>query len=180
MKRLLKILVVVVAVVLAVLILLAVAFVWIVGQALDPEPETKVSAYEGLLAEWSGMGVVDGFPKRIPANATEVRLHAMPGVLQGSGHFQLRMKLPAADIAAIEARAKAAAVRSCPSLCTTAIEDPEFWKVPLLHAGSQDGEPFPEDFIVYALETDGDWNHPTGEGVAISRARSEVVYWADD
>lgn len=180
MKRFLKILAIVVAGVLALLILIGAAFVWMIGQALDPGPETRVSAYSSLLKDWSEMGVVDGFPKTIPANATDVSLHARPGILQGSGHFQLRMKLPPADVAAIEARAKAAAVRTCPPQCTDYIEEPEFWSVPWLHAGETESGRFPSDFVVYALETDGDWNHPTGEGVAVSRARNEVIYWADD
>ena len=159
-------------------LVLAWLFVHAIDQSLDGT--TRVSDYPRLLEDWSAMGLVDHFPKTIPAEAADVSLAALPGVLQGSGYLQLRMKLPPQEVAAILAATKAKAVRHCPGQCPDNIEDPEFWAVPRLVAGNKPEGRFPPDFVVYALQTDGDWNHPTGKGVAVSVTRSEVVYWADD
>lgn len=91
------------------------------------------------------------------------------------------MRLPAPEVSRIESEARSRAVRICPEQCGSNISEPGYWSVPDLEAGVKADEVsinFPPDFVVYAFETDGDWNHPTGSGVAISRRRSEVVYWA--
>lgn len=178
MWRVLRILAIAIAVVFG----LAVAGVMVVAWQFDRalEGSTKVSDYPRLLEDWSPTGLVDHFPKEIPGNATNVSMSELPGFMQGAGHLQLRMKLPPQEIEVIAARAKAAAVRSCPSQCGRYIEDPEFWSVPDLAAGTSKPERrFPPDFVVYALETNGDWNHPSGKGIAVSVSRSEVVYWAE-
>lgn len=146
---------------------------------LGPEVATRASDYQTLLRGWEPADLTDHFPRTIPADATHVSLAAFPGFLQGKAFFQLRMTLPPSEIEAIRARAMARAIRSCPSQCTDAIQDPAFWSVPTLIAGSPSDERFPSDFVVYAFETNRDWNHPTGKGVAISVARGEVVYWAE-
>lgn len=168
------------ALVIAVVIGLGIAaFVTVACLFREPELTTRVSDYPSLLRDWSPTGLVDHFPKTIPTQASGVSLSAYPGFLQGSGFFQLRMKLPPQEVEVIAARTKAAAVRSCPNQCTNNIEDPESWSLPDLVAGTTPERGFPPDFVVYALETDGDWNHPTGKGIAVSVARSEVVYWAE-
>ncbi len=164
--------------VLAGLYLLFVGLVWW-GLTEGSKPTTRIDAYPGVLKDWAETGMVDHFPRTIPPQARNVSLSAYPGMLQGSGSFQLRMTLPAAEVAAIDERMKSRAVRRCPPQCTDGIEDPEFWVVPYLEAGQKDDTvSFERDFVVYALYTDGDWNHPTGKGVAVSVKRNEVVYWA--
>lgn len=140
---------------------------------------TKVAAYPRLLRDWSETGLVDHFPKTIPADATDVSLSVFPGFLQGSGWFQLRMKLPRKALEAINAQAAARAIRTCPDQCEMALDDPQLWMIPRLQAGPALVGDLEDEFTVYAFETDGDWNHHTGKGIAISLARGEVVYWGD-
>lgn len=172
----------IVALGIAIVLGLAIAAVMMIGWQFERslEGSTKVSDYPRLLKDWSQTGLVDHFPRTIPTQATNVSMAELPGFMQGSGYLQLRMKLPPQEVEAIAARTKVAAVRSCPSQCSRFIEDPEFWSIPDLAAGTKLERGFPPDFVVYALETDGDWNHPTGKGIAVSVARSEVVYWAED
>lgn len=166
------------AAVLAGLYLLFVGFVWW-SLTEGSKPTTRLDAYPRLLKDWAETGMVDHFPRAIPAQARNVSLEAYPGMLQGSGSFQLRMTLPGAEVAAIDQRMKARPVRRCPPECTNGVEDPDFWSVPRLEAGQKDDSvSFERDFVVYALYTDGDWNHPTGKGIAVSVKRNEVVYWA--
>lgn len=146
---------------------------------LPPAATTRTAAYPSLLKAWSDTGLVDHFPQALPPNATDVSLFADPGFLQGSGSFQLRMTLPKQDVQDILTRMKTTAVRSCPSQCTRSVEDPQFWNIPRLAAGQKDDVRFPPDFVVFALDTNGEWNHPRGKGVAISIERHEVVYWAE-
>jgi hypothetical protein len=168
----------IVAAMLVALYMLFTAYVWwslIEGS----KPTTRLDAYPSLLKDWAETGMVDHFSRAIPAQARNVSLKAYPGMLQGSGSFQLRMTLPAAEVAAIDARMQTEAMRRCPPECTRGIDEPEFWSVPRLEAGQTDeGDTFERDFVVYALYTDGDWNHPTGKGIAVSVKRNEVVYWA--
>lgn len=166
------------AAVLAGLYLLLVGFVWWFFTE-GSKPTTRLDAYPALLKDWAETGMVDHFPRTIPSQARNVSLEAYPGMLQGSGSFQLRMTLPPAEVTAIETRMKAQAMRRCPPQCTTGIGEPEFWAVPYLQAGQKDDSvSFERDFVVYAIYTDGDWNHPTGKGIAVSVKRNEVVYWA--
>jgi len=181
MWRVLRIVAIVMALVVAIVIGLGVAFVVLVASPFEPPAgTTTVSDYPRVLKDWSPTGLVDHFPRTLPPSASNVSLAEFPGFLQGSGYFQLRMTLPPQEVEAILTRTKSAAVRRCPTQCTVYIEDPEYWEVPRLAAGNEKEMKFPPDFVVYALETDGEWNHPTGKGIAISPTRSEVVYWADD
>ena len=180
MKRLLRIVGIVVAVLVAIAVALCAAVVVMyIGMSTSTATVTKVSAYPDVLEEWTSTGLVDHFPRTIPANATNVSLVAYPGAMQGSGFFQLRETLPLGDVQAILAETKASAIRSCPGQCPTGVEEPEFWHVPSLIEPDESEHQYPPDFVIYALETNGDWNHPSGKGVAISTARSEVVYWAE-
>ena len=66
-----------------------------------PAVETRPKQYSSLLAEWQKRGLVDHFPKTLPAEATNIKLSAFPGFLQGGGWFQLRLALPSGDVARI-------------------------------------------------------------------------------
>src|SRR4051812_27551860 len=66
-----------------------------------PTLTTRVSAYPALLEDWSPTGLVGHFPRTIPTTATNVSVAALPGFMQGSGFFQVRMKLPPQEVAAI-------------------------------------------------------------------------------
>lgn len=178
MRRSVRVAGIFVAIVIGLGLTIVMVAAWLFWQATATT--TKISAYPTLLKEWAPTGLVDHFPAMLQPGATDISLAELPSFMQGSGAFQLRMRLPPDEIEAIARRARAKAVRSCPNQCSVDVEDPEYWHVPRLAAGSESEKRFPPDFVIYALETNGDWNHPRGKGIAISVARHEVVYWAED
>ena len=136
------------------------------------------------------------FPKAIPGNAKNVKLHFTPGFLQGGTIFQLRMQLPPEEIAALvdkfQAQAKRQYVLGGNNNSLQQETSPDGMTVTFdyqFYTGdhSPDGvaKRFPDDYDLYVLEdTRGapeyDWNHPEYYGVAINEATSEVVYWMED
>jgi hypothetical protein len=61
-------------------------------------PETDVGAYGRVLERWRSTSLVDHFPVEIPTSAVDVRMSSFPGFLQGGAWFQLRMRMPEADV----------------------------------------------------------------------------------
>ncbi len=88
------------------------------------------------------------------------------------------MRVPPAELRAIEAQTQKKAVRACPPQCTDYIEEPGFWPVPSLVAGVNGAGDYPASFTVYALQYDGNYDRPSMGGTAISSSTNEVVYWA--
>jgi len=119
------------------------------------------------------LGAVAHFPTKMPANAERVFLFAVRYGLRETGPImQLRYAVPSADLAAKEAeyqRQRFIAPRP---------------KVFLL-AGEQHPGPMPRDFEVYQLPPTPSASRPYAgyvqqRGVAISRQRGEIIYWAQE
>ncbi|MGC4006308.1 MAG: hypothetical protein QM811_25585 [Pirellulales bacterium] len=160
---------------------------YMLASLLGPLSETtSVAAYEKTLKEWSGSGLVSHFPSNIPPHAQSVRFSAFSGYLQGGAHIQLRMKLPASEIAAIEACLKSETKHvysggdkydhfnqnQQSNLPTTTFHTADNPKVTYA---------FPADYLLYVLSArnNGSWNHGRTSGAAISTINNEVIYWAE-
>jgi hypothetical protein len=125
------------------------------------------------------------FPKKIPADAKDVKFYELPGFLQGGDNFVLKYRTTSAEIANMisEYEGKAKAVvdmseyNSDQSDLGNGICMPELTS-DMTGYGSGG---LPDDFRVFILETDSDgtsWNnHGTTSGFAVSTQRNEIVYW---
>jgi hypothetical protein len=113
------------------------------------------------------------FPAHVPANAERVFFFAVRYVGKTGPIMQLRYTTTPKTLAAMEASFK--------EMGTIAKG-----KLPIdLCAGERQPKPMPEDFTVYSLPITPSAARPYAgywqwRGVAISRARSEIVYWAQE
>ena len=138
-------------------------------------PRTDPDDYEDARGDWQPSGLIDYFPRQIPASATNVRLFAAPSVLQGQGTFQLRLTLPPADVEAIERRFVPRALRdSTGSLYAMPMGKP--WDYT-----SEGRDHLPPSFTVYVVRDPHDpaWPHTSSSGLAVRRETGEVVYWTE-
>ena len=151
-----------------------------------PDKITNLADYPSTLQEWSSTGLVAHFPASVPPQAQNVRFSALPGYLQGGAHLQLRMQLPADEVAAIEARL---------AMATTHVYDgggvydhynkdqDNNWPTTSFHTADnpRTSSDFPTHYKLYVLSATnrGSWNHGKTTGAAISTKLNEVIYWAD-
>lgn len=164
-----------------------VALCWLASSWVVPSETTDVGTYGAVLKQWGGSGLVRQFPGSIPPQARGVRLAAMGGYLQGGAYIQLRMRLPASEVAAIEAGVKQAAthVYHGGGFFDHVNED-SGKNVPTAPFRTADRPEttvgFPPRYTLYVLsakDLGGRWNHGETSGVGVSRADGEVVYWAE-
>jgi hypothetical protein len=151
------------------------------GRSFNPQETTDISAYADKLKEWSGSGLVSQFPTKVPQEVQNVKFAAYPGYLQGGAYIQLRMQLPASEIAAIQAQFEKATTHIYVGggMFAHALPTTTFWT-------SDDPKAifdFPTNYKLYVLsakdQSVAHWNHGETSGVAVSAATDEVVYWAD-
>jgi len=145
---------------------------------------TDVAKYEELLGRCDAR-LTGHFPAHIPVEATKRSLSFFPGFLQGGAYLQLRVELPAAEVAREEARMSELAIHVHPSGERSAPPG-LLGEIPLPPFYTGDAEPsasFPDEYALYfLLAQPGDsvpWNHGQTAGIAISQRRSELVYWAE-
>lgn len=152
--------------------------------------ETRVVEYQDQYSDWQATGLVSHFPAQVPANASDVRFSTTPGFLQGGGHFQLHMVLPAGEVQALTQQwtAKATYIYPGGGGFFTQVNDSDGVATATYHtAPSPQTGDFPPDFTLYVLRsTDSasgpnpSWNHGQSCGVAINPVTNEVVYWAEN
>ena len=165
-------------------------FAWMIfsfNKAL--EPIESVGKYEEVLATWKTSGLIDHFPSSVPANAHNVKFSSFPGFLQGGGHVQLRMELPAAEVKALYDHATKSAKQyqdGGNSVTLVNERDDGLWSTHP-HTLTEGSYEFPSDYRIfifdaepYETESGHDWNHGKSKGMVISLQRNEVLYYAED
>lgn len=159
------------------------AFLWSEATTPVTDPvcyESALERYNYPETEWIGH-----FPARIPVNATNVHFYHLQAFLQGGMILQLRCVLPSEEIESLltESVDKAKQVRETDGGYLGS-SGPDDLRIPRLCAGEKDYVHWPKGYkiIVYNAEdrSGGSWNHGFSYGVAISMARNEVIYWAED
>jgi hypothetical protein len=157
------------------------------------ETVTDVAQYSKILNNpWKDSPLVQHFPKTIPAEAKNVKIHYVPGFLQGGSMLQLQMTLPPAKIAEIQAQLRKVAQRkyipgakdNSPTQETSADGQMSITFEYKYYLGKSDVQNFPENYEILVLsDTRGaptyNWNHSQMHGVAIDPTTSEIVYWAE-
>ncbi len=151
--------------------------------AFDTIPETaNVAFYRSKLAERQPTGLVSHFPPAVPASATSVRFSAAGSFGMGSGWIQLRLQLPPAEVAAIEANARSRAGRIYPGGGDQGdhLTEKNGWPTARWHTGNSLN--FPKSYTFYVFNASdysgGSWDQYDNYGIAVSPATNEVVYWA--
>jgi hypothetical protein len=147
-----------------------------------PEVVTDITRYGSLRGSWSGLA--DHFPREVPESTTLARLSYFPGFMQGGAWLQLRLTLPAGEVASIESEYAPRAIRTYErgGDANRHANQPDGVPTTFYRTGAEDSSAFPTSFTVYVLKADdhgGHWNHGESAGLAISREANEVVYWAD-
>ena len=172
--------------ILGALVLVAVlGFAWMVysfNKAL--EPIESVSKYEEVLADWKASGLIDHLPSSVPANARNVKFSSCPCFLQGGGHVQLRMELPAAEVKVLYDHATRSAKQHQDggnSVTLVNERDDGLWSTHP-HTLAKGTYEFPSDYRIFILDAagSGDWNHGKSMGMVVSLQRNEVLYYAED
>lgn len=152
------------------------------------EETTDVREYEAVLKRWSPSGLVSQFPPAIPTRARNVHFSALPGLMQGGAHIQLRIQLPAAEILEIENRLRPLATHvlaGSGSMMSDGNGKDLRQQIPPVPFHTAGTHTFPAHYKLYMLRLKDDggdaapWNHGSSSGVAVSSAVQEVVYWAE-
>ncbi len=153
-----------------------------------PNKVTKVSKYGEIRHKLLHNKQISHFPEEIPDSAKDVRMSYFPGFLQGGGWFQLRMTLhedrisklfqefDSKKIKSFQGGSSYDHVHSEGGVTTTYFRTSESYLRD--SSGNFGGDDFPDDFIIMVLASSGG-NHGNSHGVAISKAKNQIVYWTD-
>ncbi len=142
-------------------------------------PTTDPAFYTRFLLDWERTELVDHFPSAIPADATEVRLSSFPGMLQGGGWFQVRMKLPAVRVEQILRDNLPRTIKEFNG--GEKMEHVNKFNVASTYffTSGTDDRTFPATYRILVFGNSGGWNHGTSHGLAIDQENQIVVYWAE-
>ena len=148
---------------------------------------TSVKQYDKVLEDyWSPLPhLVSHFPRPIPPNAENVKFSFLPKFLQGGAHIQLRYSTSPEVIGELYARFAEERTQSFFGGDANDHTNVEGGIPTTFFYTSDSGSwEFPDDFEIMVLEakpssSGNSWNHDKGCGVAISRKRNEIVYWAE-
>lgn len=131
-------------------------FMEVVGPAMTEV--TRASRYTEIMKKWGDSSYVQHFPPTIPEDAANVHFSFYPGPLQAEGHMQLSYTTSPENISRLYERFNAMKTNSSltPSI--------------FFRTGELKNTLVPEDFEIMVLGL--------GCGVAISKGRNEILYWA--
>ncbi len=151
---------------------------------------TTVGKYEKILDDyWKPRGeLTTHFPRPIPPQARDVRFSFRRGFLQGGSHIQLRYSLPDKEMSDLYERFSRIKTKSFTGGdMNDHMNMKEGMPTTFFHTNGSKDQKFPADFEVMIFDEvmKGErpegfyWNHARCHGVAISRTRHEIVYWAE-
>jgi len=156
-----------------------------------PREIKSVRKYRELKTKlWHEPDLIEHFPEDIAPNATNSKLSYYPGFLQGGAHFQVRYQLPSHQIEELYVMFKGKGTKIFVG-GNTNIHMNEENGMPTTSFYTSDvdgyeGTFFPDDYEIMILDEippevpEGhSWNHGRSHGVAISKTKNEIIYWAE-
>jgi hypothetical protein len=171
-------------------------FLHALADVTDPRRYPAIVADEGNPTPTRlDLPALASFPAAIPATATKVRFFLHPGFMQGSMQLQLRLALPAGEIAQIlkTVQPLARQVRSGGDRFDADINHGGLPVAMFRNASNTGYQALPPDFQTFVLDardsssgpgpkdpSPPSWNHGYSYGVSISEKQSEVIYWLED
>jgi hypothetical protein len=155
--------------------------------SIEPKTETSPRKYTQLITNWTPTGLVAHFPNPLPSTASNVKLSAFPGFLQGGAWFQVRLTLPASEVSKLYDDATKAAKDFYDGGTTYTSVNSRTNGLPgtSFHTSDNKQEEFPADYRVFvfaAQDAGGNPHYQSGKcyGVVISKQRNEVIYYAEN
>jgi hypothetical protein len=160
----------------------------LIGCSVEPRIETSPQKYSTLITQWTPTGLVAHFPNPLPATASNIKLSAFPGFLQGGAWFQVRLTLPAAEVSKVYGDASKIAKDFYDGGTQFTSVTSKTNGLPGTYFHTSDNEKhveFPADyriFVFVAQDAGGNppWQSGTSYGVVISKQRNEVIYYAEN
>lgn len=152
---------------------------------------TDERKYDDVLEDYwqSEEALVSHFPRPIPPNAKEVEFSFHPAFLQGGAHIQLRYSLPSEVISELYGHfSEKKTMLFVGGNMNDHINMKEGMPTTFFYTSGFDTDDFPDDYEIMIFDQvlreedrpEGHyWNHGQSHGVAISRKRNEIVYWAE-
>jgi hypothetical protein len=154
-------------------------------------PVTDTGQYQTILnTRWNLNGDFTAhFPRPIPRGVQDVRFYYQPAFGQGAEIIQLRYRTTPAEISELYDRFAALKTKaSFGGENDLHMNEPEGMPTTSFWTSGSDDRRFPLDFEIMIfdkllMEKDWPegfyWNHGSSHGVAISKQRNEIVYWAE-
>jgi hypothetical protein len=153
---------------------------------------TNARRYESVLdTSWkhNHQELVEHFPRPIPPDAKDVRFSFQPAFLQGGTHVQLRYSTAPETISELYERFSRQKTKSFFGGESDGHRNQKggMPTTRFYTSGSEDRE-FPKDYEIMIFDpvlAEKDrppgfyWNHCRTHGVAISKERNQIVYWAE-
>lgn len=153
-------------------------FSWEVYQHTNP------NEYQHALQDWHGLPAIAHFPPAIPADASHVRFYYRPSFLQGGMSLQLRYRTTPRQIEQLYTHftsQKHEIVHVGVDIFELMFQTSD---APPPPPGESPIVAFPKDFEILLLtpmeknEIVNEHNNVYTSGVAISKKRDEIVFWA--
>ena len=149
-------------------------------------PITDIARYSEIREQMGDSELTRHFPLSIPKNAENVQFEYLPKFLQGGSHFQLKMRLPRAEISDLLTEFRSQAKYKFIGGDSNDHANIE-GGVPttFFYTSGTDDYSFQGDYEILVLNAepsgtpDFQWNHGYSYGVVISLEKSEIIYWAE-
>jgi len=165
-------------------VVISLATVWLASAALFISivawmtPTNNVRKFEAILSKGNSPFTAH-FPRHIPADARTVRFYYDPGALQAATILELGYTTTPERIDALY---RDYARRATLAL-TAGMENGVIEPMNIVKGDSDEFLDFSNDYTLFYLDEkppkdEQDWNHPQSHGVAISKKRHRVVFWA--
>jgi hypothetical protein len=151
---------------------------------------TNVKKYEDILTSyWGDSYLITHFPQTIPDNALDVSFSFRQAFLQGGAHIQLRLTLSEEKIDQLYRKFSKLKTKSfMGGNINDHINMKEGMPTTSFYTNNADQRDFPEDYEIMIFDEvleekdrlqGAYWNHGKSHGVAISKIKHEIVYWAE-
>ena len=152
---------------------------------------TDIREYDDILEDYWKFNekLVSHFPRPIPSDAKDVSFSFIPAFLQGGAHIQIRYSTPANVTSELYDRFSQTKTKSFMGGDTNDhMNMQEGMPTTFFYTSGSNKREFPKDFEIMIFdevlkEEDRPdrhfWNHGQSHGVAISKKRNAIVYWAE-
>ena len=159
----------------------------LIGCSVEPRIETSPQKYSTLITQWTPTGLVAHFPNSLPASASNIKLSAFPGFLQGGAWLQVRLTLPSAEVSKIYDDATKIAKDFYDGGGVFKSVNSKVDGLPGTNFHTSDNQhapDFPDDYRIFVLAAQrpggNTWESGKCYGVVVSKQRNEVIYYAEN
>ncbi len=148
---------------------------------------TNVRKYDEILKLWD-KDLVSHFPRPIPPDISNVSFSSLPKFLQGGAHVQLRYSASAQQISELYDGFTTKKTKSFfGGDKNDHVNMHEGAATTFFYTSGSSARNFPDDYEILVFDKvikeenkpTPHWNHGISHGVAISKKRNTIVYWAE-